>query len=253
MRCPNCGAEYDDLEVQCPFCKTFNYQGAENQYMEKLEEIRSNMEELNDVPITVYKREVKQHLNFSAKVVGGILLAVLLLFSFGWAVNACDARLWKQDHQKILQWYDTNLPQMNRWYEAGDLEALSTFHQNLSEEEYTAFYSWDHADVIFSYECWKHIEAVYEALDKGEEVEAKALSGAMYDAFSLIFFPGNDFVQDREQELLAEFQSSAWLLLTEHLGFTKESAERFYEENSQYDALVYSSCEDYVTTLSQEG
>lgn len=251
VHCPNCGAEYDDLEARCPFCKTFNYQGAENQYFEKLEELRDDMEELDRVPTAVYRKEVKRHLHFSAKVVLLLLSLFFLFLMASWAVQHWEEAKWQKDHQKILLWYEDNLPQLNRWYDSGDMETLASFYKTLPEDEFSAFYSWDHADVVFAYVCWADIQNTVEQLQAKETVEKAQLSSVLYDSFSLLFFSGSDFTQDGEQQWLEQFQSSAWQL-TALLGFEPEEAQAFYEENEEYGVISYSCCSDYVDKYLSE-
>ena len=50
--CSSCGAEFEDMLPKCPYCGTMNYKGAEMEYLDRLEDVRSDMEQLGSVPET---------------------------------------------------------------------------------------------------------------------------------------------------------------------------------------------------------
>lgn len=43
--CNSCRAQFDNDEPKCPYYGTMNYDGAEKEYLEKLEDVREDMEE----------------------------------------------------------------------------------------------------------------------------------------------------------------------------------------------------------------
>ena len=48
VTCSNCGAGFSDLEARCPYCGTFNPNGAEIAYMQELENIKEVTDDLDD-------------------------------------------------------------------------------------------------------------------------------------------------------------------------------------------------------------
>ena len=48
MKCENCGAEFDAKESKCPYCGALNLSGAEEQYMNHLEEMNRSFAEMAD-------------------------------------------------------------------------------------------------------------------------------------------------------------------------------------------------------------
>lgn len=57
--CSGCGAEYDATLPKCPYCDIINYSGAEAEYLNKLDDVREDMEELAYVPQESVKAELK--------------------------------------------------------------------------------------------------------------------------------------------------------------------------------------------------
>ena len=77
--CDSCGAEFSNDEPKCPYCGTMNYDGAEKEYFEKLENVRSDMEDLKTVSAEETKKEFKKQGSFIKKVLVVALIIGLLL------------------------------------------------------------------------------------------------------------------------------------------------------------------------------
>ena len=58
--CGNCGGSYDDELPKCPYCGSIHISGAEKEYMEKLEDVREELEELDEVPVKELHAVVKK-------------------------------------------------------------------------------------------------------------------------------------------------------------------------------------------------
>ena len=57
--CSSCGAEFEDTLPKCPYCGSLNYKGAEAEYLGKLEDVRRDMQQLEQVP----EKELKKKMN----------------------------------------------------------------------------------------------------------------------------------------------------------------------------------------------
>ena len=66
--CSSCGAEFDNDMAKCPYCGTMNYEGAEKEYLEKLEDVREDLDDLNEVPLEETKKEFKKQGRLIRKV-----------------------------------------------------------------------------------------------------------------------------------------------------------------------------------------
>lgn len=65
VRCSSCGAEFEAGQVRCPYCGTAYEPAAEEEYMGKLEEVRT---------------ELEGHKDDAAKSTGKALVKAVLLF-----------------------------------------------------------------------------------------------------------------------------------------------------------------------------
>lgn len=73
--CSSCGAEFEDTLPKCPYCGSLNYKGAEAEYLGKLESMRQDMQQLEQVPEKELKKKLKKKQKFVIKLL--IILAAL--------------------------------------------------------------------------------------------------------------------------------------------------------------------------------
>ena len=58
--CGSCSASFEEDLGKCPYCGSTNIKGAEREYMGKLEDVRKDMGELNNVPLEELQAAVKK-------------------------------------------------------------------------------------------------------------------------------------------------------------------------------------------------
>ncbi len=137
--CPSCSAEYDDTLPKCPYCDTLNYKGAEAEYLEKLEDVRADMEDLSDVPEQETKKEFIKQGKFLKKILLGIGICVILSMALMYWIN----REQKTDSKAEYIWKQENYPIWEELYENQEYDTLL--------EKY-----WEAAKIGMPYWDWKH-------------------------------------------------------------------------------------------------
>ena len=142
--CSSCGAEFDDTLPKCPYCGSLNYKGAEAEYLGKLEGMRQDMQQLEQVPERELKEKLKKKRKFVVKIfiVAAVLAAVfaVIMFFRGRYIEQRDA---KADYQ----WQKENFPILDRLYQERDLEALMDFYEQAVEENRTID-RWEHSGIF---------------------------------------------------------------------------------------------------------
>ena len=74
--CRSCGAEYDGRETKCPWCGTRTDAGAEREYMDRLSDVKEDLESLSDIPGQNFRRNAGEQFRH----LRGILIVALILF-----------------------------------------------------------------------------------------------------------------------------------------------------------------------------
>ena len=77
--CPDCGAEFPDNRDRCPYCGNIYYPAAERAYMDHLNEIRDEVDDLSFIPGKETKREIKKTIKRLLIAMGIIVLILAVV------------------------------------------------------------------------------------------------------------------------------------------------------------------------------
>lgn len=116
MKCENCGAEFDAKESKCPYCGALNLSGAEEQYMNHLEEMNRSFAEMADDSQEEYRYTFLSQGKKIGKILAMILVISLVfagIFFFIEKASPYDddyfagqekkRLLWKNEYSKVLE------------------------------------------------------------------------------------------------------------------------------------------------------
>ena len=144
--CNHCGAEIDDLMPKCPYCETMLPKGAEAEYMEKLYNIQEDMEELNEIPMEVVRKEVK-HQGRRIRKIAGITIILFVILGI---ILFYNEKKYERNHTEDYIWGQENFPVMSEMYENGEYEALLEFYMNASEDD-RPVWDWEYYDAFMEW------------------------------------------------------------------------------------------------------
>ena len=153
MICNNCGAHFDDNLPNCPYCSALHYPGARKEYMEKLEDIKEDLDDLHETIPEVYASELKSQTQKVKKIIliiAGIFASFALLF----LVKILFFNIADSGNQKeVLLFTKEAYPIADEFYAAGNYDGLLHFYQtSITENEYADFYDWEHYPFLMCYE-----------------------------------------------------------------------------------------------------
>jgi len=81
VHCQSCGAEFANTEPKCPYCGTIYIPGAETEYMNKLGDIREDMEDLEGAALSETASELKTATGKMFKII--FIIAAIIAGLFG--------------------------------------------------------------------------------------------------------------------------------------------------------------------------
>lgn len=98
--CRSCGAEYDASLVRCPFCKAAYAPAEEEEYMDKLEEVREDLHrETNKGDM-----RIKKGMNSSVRVILlAVIVILLLIFGILWLSGRREQSRSDRKKEEFLQ------------------------------------------------------------------------------------------------------------------------------------------------------
>lgn len=167
--CKSCGAIFENTLPMCPYCKSTNVVGSEIEYMNKLENIKENVEVLQDVHVEEGKKELKKQ---SKKVALIIMMPIIIivclfllynLFDFI-SNNSYDSKNNKSEKEKIeeLLWEQETFPKLNELYEKEEYSEIVNLVRKY-EEEGLPIEEWEHYEFASVLELLKYIDTdVYQ-------------------------------------------------------------------------------------------
>lgn len=222
MICPNCGASVEEHLSKCPYCGTMNFAGAEKEYLNELDDLKEDLDDLNDVPDETVKKELKHAVSRTGKRVLFFGVLIFLLVGFSVCKNIYDDHQSVKNSKLLMEWQLTAFPKLDALYAAEDYDGICEF-LNEAYEENNIYHAnnWKHMAFISAYQSYKNMqEDAIAGLDRLQ----------IYDAVGLLFFrPFGQKLSAKEQELIESYQKEAAAYLYEVKGFTEEEVETIYK------------------------
>lgn len=260
MYCRNCGAKFDDTEPKCPYCGTTNLVGAESQYMDNLEKLRKNTEDLEELPSETYEKQVKKHSLFALKIVlivvgicAGLFLAIQLISKTHQIITDRTLLNSKQEAREFEEKY---FPILDKLYEEGDDDAVYNYLVSLYEEKGSdALFRWEHEIYYYYYGYHQYIQLLLKEAQT-EEISESDWAYGFYCALQLssesILENDLEPMPPEDKEKLILLQKDASAFLEDHMRVSPQKQKQVYEECCEDGFLSLEQCEKYYSKLTKE-
>ena len=168
MTCPNCGADMGVEDARCPYCGELNPLGAERAYMEELDDLRDDTDDLAEDTKNDFKASLRQN---AKKTVAIIIAAIAVLATLFFAANCMS----KSEERQAMQSYQAReafraryFEEFDRLYEAGDDDALSEYVWSLLDDPgFDALSSWEHAGYLEVHDGWQALRSTANEIESG--------------------------------------------------------------------------------------
>ncbi len=245
--CPNCGAEFDKTDKECPYCGYINYHGAEAAYMDELGNIVNTMDQVDDESKKLYKEEFKRQGKFVWKIMAvifpvliiGLVLVVGVIFYLDRPVYSDE-----QIATQIL-FEQTYYLQLDEWYEQEEYDLLVDFFcEQMEKNENTSnLYSWEHTYFVYEYMDYKNYLEVKTKYESGQELISDDIEPLMW------FYFEEDYSFDApEKDIIAVegYRSEVGEFLRNEIGFTEEECEELQAIMDDGKINFYEAYEGYA-------
>lgn len=238
--CSSCGGKFDDSLVKCPYCGTLNVPAAENEYMEKLEDVRENLEELQTIPTQEVKAAIGRSGKFVKRVVVVVLIvaaiAVAAVFGFNWWVDYDLATGTEMTTEEYL-WREENYPKWDALYEEGKYEELMETIHTASDENHIVW-EWEHYNFCIMYD---NIESALGHMEKYAEQGKLNSSGyelLLYEQWKVKGMELYGELTEEELEVLRPMAEPVMADFESRWGFTEEEYDTMYKEFQERKGYV---------------
>lgn len=261
IECPYCGAIYDIHMERCPYCDSINELGAEEDYLNDLEDIRKNLEMQDDFTQDMYVDAAKKTMKKALKVLITILIVLASIVVVIFIAYATFKAHQEVKQRQELNWQKENFKKLDAWYDAGDYDAINDFvNQMYDNGEYHETWRWEHYEFMQAYYKYSYIK----------EYEEKYNDGTLYgyeekyffnDAMQLIFdvwdikLNSAKNINKKEYNLIMEYREYARDLVKEYYNLSDEELDEFSKE-IQYDppgvGIDYNKCDKLLEKIKSE-
>ena len=244
MVCDSCGAEFEENLAKCPYCGSMNVKGAEREYMEKLEDVQEDMEELEDAPLDELSDTVKKQGRFLAKVFLVVLAVVGILVLAYFFIERRD----RWDPKAEYAWQQEYYPRLNQLYDEGDYDGMVDLALEAMGEDNAAIWKWEHYDFYEAYSYARDFERAHSQLEKEKLLDSEYV--LLFQAeWYLVLLEEKDQVEltDRDREVLRPYIEKAGAALSSEWGMSEEEYRQYWNlAKENYHIMPYENCRDFV-------
>ena len=165
--CDNCGASYDEGLDKCPYCGAIEPVNAEKKYMEKLQKVRKNLDNVDEMAAEDFFAEVKKFLKaFLITAAVATVIGVLIYVgskNIGKHNDIMERAAVDDTMTEVVAYRDC----MMQWNELFKAEKYDEFCNAITEERYSFsnIYGYEHFDFYTAYKAMQEVE---QCLDNQE-------------------------------------------------------------------------------------
>lgn len=241
--CPSCGATCDSNLSACPYCGTMIEQGAEKEYMEKLRDVKEDLENLGDIPDAELKKNIKKQV-FKVLIPIGIALVLIAVCAVFFAGEEQDR---SEEMRKEYALRQELLPPLEALYDAGDYEGLyRAFSELYSSENAFVTYDWEHKAFC---DALEYVTMAEEDWARYAENKTERYGNYFfYDIWNLKYIQAHkDRYKAAEYAYLEERMEAAFGHYDEAFQLTAEQTAYFEEGLAgDYFRITYADCTDFL-------
>ena len=192
IKCENCGAEFDIHEECCPYCGYINFTGAEEKYIKGLQDIKSDLAQVDDEAERINAQTAKRNIKLVLIIL--LIVFILIIGCLLW-VKVISSVLfsykgtytYESDPKKEAAWMQEHAPDLDALYEAGDIDSLVEIYEEMhASKDIGAFFNWEHSYLVVQASTLK---TYMDIMDSGQELSDFDIRETMFNA--LYYYNGD--------------------------------------------------------------
>lgn len=244
LRCPNCGAQYREGLLHCPYCRSVDDYQDESEYLENLDEIRDRLEDMPEELIRdqrkIQKREAVRDMKKIFLRVGLAAAVILLLIGaaafYDNVVSGNSGEKRREKEREEYLWKQEYFPRLDELYEKADYEGLLELADSTDNR---GIYDWEHYPVIDGLRILRYIPTQIRSLEEmensgrtGSDLYGETRVSLLRDELEIRYFdrrevPEEDvqIIRDRSSECLRDLETRFALTPEEEAAFEKKAEE----------------------------
>ena len=248
--CPNCGARINKDDTKCPYCGYINVEGAEKEYMDRLYDIRDDLDVVDETAAAEYGKGYGR-IFLLIGITMDVLLIITGLVFWGRAISVGKRQAAQTDKSndmlEEMAWRKEAYREFDTLYEQGDYEALCEAVFSAYDDHHSV-YDWDHFWFTSIYRNYLLTVEDLKRIDENgwHDYEAESIFyRCCFIYYNEVYkdMDGNDKPAADEVDRLKPVTDYMNTILHERMGFTDEDMAGFKDTIlDQYDSVRYDAC-----------
>ena len=259
LRCPNCGALYEEGLLHCPYCRSVDDYQDESEYLEDLDELKEKLEDIPEVTMREQERALRREAAGDVKrVLLRVIMAACIILLIGATFTFYDrvimgnseaGRARKQREEYL--WKQENFPRLDELYEKKDFQGLLEFARG---EENIGIFDWEHYPLIEALSDMEYIDYDIRYIDekmaeKGTDAFTADPDGSamlLRDELQLLFFDKRE-AEEEDKEIVRELSQKYIRDMETRFALTQEELDAFEKMAVKQKGYLYiSDCKDFL-------
>lgn len=242
MECKSCAAHFDEMLPACPYCGTASIKGAQAQYLDKLEEIRSDVEELEAIPADVIKKELKKPFII-------VFVVIIICIAFLWVGFLIDTKTEEKpkerDSKGNYAWLQENTLILNELYEKGDYEQLlELFEEAVAGEK--PIQQWEHYEFCTYLKWYFDVKEIFDRETSGKELSKYDYKTLLYMYYRTPWIMESALISQEEKDKLRPYAQMLEADYKTRWNFTQEESDMLEQGKEEDGYLSYEAIEPVV-------
>ncbi len=246
MICPNCGGEFADWALKCPYCGGVNDKASEAEYMKHMEELRTKLDNLDEESEADYSKAMNKTVKRLLIVIGILLAAAAVIIIAVFIVKKNTLQNDEDFYAAEKAWQKEEYKKLDAMYEEGDYDGIIDEYYEALDETYSIS-SWSHYCYVTEfYYNYSRVLAAKKQFDAGDG-DYYTLGMGIYSAFYLCKYISDDYLSQLEDNytsngtygispdeltLIRDYQTDSLDFLENTLGWSEDEIDSFYSECS---------------------
>ena len=227
MICKNCGGEFPDTQVKCPYCGTMNKKGAYRDFRLKISAV---IDRLLGMKTEAYESVSRMILTSILRSIVMIALCIALAFVCARMTNVNYYNDSRYDKERLedINWENENIQKLNEAYENHDFETIRKLY-------------YENSSIVSNWEHYASFELLYQydKLMKKDALTDYDMTDVMYFLYYPEYFIYRYGMSDSEKE---EYEENRKNLIekVENDGYAEEKLAEIYQKcRDSYGYLSY--------------
>lgn len=262
INCSNCGAKIVATSASCSHCGAMNYSGARREYMNELEGMR---EELQDIGEEAQKNAGKKTVLqfFGILAIGTALMVIVIMWALSHPNRLERDTSMENDYYDRLIWQDKYYPQLEEAYESQDFDTVLEIYRS-KEAGNGAIYQWEHYGIIDFYKAYLNVlDGMKDFEGRGKVVYSSQLTDAVMlagyykertriDEFVRMYNRAAKMTE-RDYQLIQSYGETAAKFLFDAKGMSQQLIDECAEYSTDTYGFSSSKCREWFDNREESG